>query len=292
MHLDRLIALTSPKASETINVLPDVTVYRREAVSGLEAVIYEPLICLILQGSKTTAIGDTQITLRAGDALLVSHALPVVSRITQASPQSPYIALIINLRLAEVRQLYAQLAEAGPVPQTATQPLSCAPADPEWLEPLIRYIELNANPRDAEVLGPSVLREIHYRLLLSPIGQTLRGLLHIDSHASRIGDAIRQMRADFRQPLVVSQLAKTAAMSGSSFHKHFKSVTGVTPIQYQKDLRLIEARGLLVDAGASVSAVAYAVGYASPTHFSRDYRRKFGVAPSRDAHYASSSASQ
>ena len=284
MHLDRLIALTTPKASESINLLPDLTVYQRDAISGLEAAIYEPLICLILQGSKTTAIGDTQVTLRAGDALLVRHDLPVVSRITQASAQSPYVALILNLRLTEVRQLYAQLAEADPTPQTATRPLSCAPADPEWLDPLIRYFELGANPRDAKVLGPSVLREIHYRLLLSPIGQALRGLLHADSHASRIGDAIGQMRADFRQPLVVSQLGRTAAMSASSFHKHFKSVTGVTPIQYQKDLRLIEARGLLVDAGASVSAVAYAVGYVSPTHFSRDYRRKFGVAPSRDTH--------
>jgi len=138
-------------------------------------------------------------------------------------------------------------------------------------------------PLDAKVLGPSILREIHYRLLLSPIGKMMRNLLVADSQASRVAKAIEKVRAEFRSRLSVPDQAKTAGMSASSFHEHFKSVTGTTPLQYQKDLRLIEARALLVDRNHTVSAAAYAVGYESPTHFSRDYSRKFGLPPSRDA---------
>jgi transcriptional regulator GlxA family with amidase domain len=138
------------------------------------------------------------------------------------------------------------------------------------------------NPMDAQVLGPSILREIHYRLLLSPTGGMLRRLLVADSHASRIAKAIHVLRNGFRSQLSVSHLAYQAGMSPSSFHVHFKSVTGTTPLQYQKDLRLIEARASLVERGQSVSEAAYAVGYESPTHFSRDYSKKFGVPPSRD----------
>ena len=164
------------------------------------------------------------------------------------------------------------------VPERAVGPI-----DPAWLDPLERYLALMNRPLDARVLGPSLLREIHYRLLSSPIGGMLRNLLAVDSHASRIAKAIVQMRKGFRSPLAVADLARTAGMSASSFHDHFRSVTGTTPLQYVKELRLIEARRLLSDESCSVSAAAYCVGYESPTHFSRDYSRKFGCPPSQDA---------
>lgn len=285
MHLDRLMEVSARflgKDADNIKILPKITLYRRDEVSKLEAVIYEPLVCLILQGSKRTSIGNQHETLQSGDALLVSQDLPVVSAITKATVQEPYIALILSLDLNELRSLSAQVGRV-PAPHGQATPLSCAPADPAWLAPLTRYLEMSQNPRDAMVLGPSVLREIHYRLLLSPIGQALRPLLVAESHASRIGQAIAKLRDEFRVSVAVSDLATVAGMSVSSFHKHFKSVTGVTPVQYQKDLRLIEARALLVERAATVGEAAYGVGYESPTHFSRDYRRKFGVAPSRDA---------
>ena len=265
--------------------LPNLTIYSRYAPSQIEASIYEPVICLILQGSKTTAIGDQQVTLHPGDALLVSHHLPVVSRITEASADCPYMALILSLDLAIVRSLYEQVAKAAEVKQES-KPLTAAPADPAWLDPLTRYLKLMNNAMDAKVLGPAILREIHYRLLTSPIGQTLRRQLAFDSHASRIARAIGKLRSDFRAPLSVQALAESAGMSPSSFHAHFKSVTGTTPLQYQKDLRLIEARSLLVEQDQSVSQAAFAVGYESPTHFSRDYSRKFGLAPSKDVRSA------
>ncbi|MEZ5713918.1 MAG: AraC family transcriptional regulator [Paracoccaceae bacterium] len=282
MDLSHLTALCFRMSAETGPNLPGLTVYRRDAPSAIEALLYEPVICLILQGSKVTSSGDQSVALFPGDALLVSHDLPVTSRITRASRQEPYLALILSLDPVLVRGLYDQLAEA-PLPDAPARPLSAGPADPAWLDPLARYLALAANPLDARVLGPATLREIHYRLLLSPLGRMLRNLATADSHASRVARAIHQLRRDYRSRLSVEDLARTAGMSASSFHEHFKSVTGTTPLQYLKELRLIEARSLLTDQRQSVAQAAFAVGYESPTHFSRDYSRKFGLPPSRDS---------
>jgi AraC-like DNA-binding protein len=287
MDLSRLTELAVRYSSETepnFQSLPGLSIFRRDAESDIEAFIYEPVVCLILQGSKVSSIGDQFVELRPGDALLVSHDLPVVSRITRASVEEPYLAVILSLDLGLVRSLYEQVADAPApgVPEASARSLSAGPADPAWLEPLVRYFELIDSPLDAKVLGPSIRREIHYRLLLSPLGGMLRNLLVADSHASRVAKAIQKVRAEFRAPLSVPDLAKAAGMSASSFHQHFKSVTGTTPLQYQKDLRLIEAKTLLADRHHTVSEAAYAVGYESPTHFSRDYSRKFGLPPSRD----------
>ena len=290
--LSRLIVLYHQHSAENIEIfeaLPRLSVLRREARSDIEAMVYEPVMCLILQGSKVTSIGDQTVELLPGDALLVSHDLPVVSRITRASRQEPYLALILSLDLGLARSLYDQVADA-PALDAPARSLAASPAGKSLLEPLVRYFELMDNPMDARVLGPSILREIHYRLLLSPAGRMLRHLLVADSHASRISKAIRKVRAEFRSALSVPDLARTAGMSASSFHEHFKSVTGTTPLQYQKDLRLIEAKTLLLSRNHTVSEAAYAVGYESPTHFSRDYSRKFGLPPSRDGLPALSAA--
>jgi AraC-like DNA-binding protein len=261
--------------------LPNLFVMRKEEVSALEAVIYNPVICLILQGAKETTIGRQSVKLRAGDALLVSHDLPVVSKITLASPGVPYLALILSIDLGVIRSLYEQVGETV-VEVPNARSLSAGPADPSWVEPLGRYLSLADKPLEAKVLGPAILREVHFRLLMSPIGGMLRNLLSLYSHASRVGKAILKIRADFRGPLAVANLAKTAGMSQSSFHEHFKSVTGTTPLQFQKDLRMIAARELLQSGQNTVSAVGFELGYESPTHFSRDYTRKFGLAPSKD----------
>jgi AraC-like DNA-binding protein len=267
--------------SKPDTTLPNLFVMREEDVSALEAVVYNPVICLILQGAKETTIGRQSVKLQAGDALLVSHDLPVVSKITLASPDIPYLALILSIDLGVIRSLYEQVGEiVVEVPNARS--LSAGPADPLWLEPLGRYLSLADKPLEAKVLGPAILREVHFRLLMSPIGGMLRNLLSVDSHASRVGKAILMIRANFREPIAVANLAKTAGMSPSSFHEHFKSVTGTTPLQFQKDLRMIAARELLQSGQNTVSAVGFELGYESPTHFSRDYTRKFGLAPSKD----------
>src|SRR5690606_6765001 len=190
-----------------------------------------------------------------------------------------YLAVILALDLGLVRSLYDLVADAPATSAPDARSLSTGPADPAWLAPLVRYLELMDDPLDAKVLGPSIRREIHYRLLLSPIGKMLRNLLVADSHASRVAKAIHKVRAEYRSPLCVSELAKTAEMSASSFHQHCKSVTGTPPLEYQKDLRMIEARALLTDRTHTVSGAAYSVGYGSPTHFSRGYSRKCGLPP-------------
>lgn len=264
--------------------LPGLTVFRRDRTSAIEAFLYEPVVCLVLQGGKVTSIGEQSVAIGPGDALVVSHDLPVVSRITEACPAAPYLAVILSIDLALVRDLHADIVAARqPEPAGPGRALAAGPAEAAWVEPLARYLALAEAPLDAAVLGPAVRREIHYRLLRAPIGAMLRRLPVADSHASRVARAIRRLRAEFRTPIGVAELARTAGMGASAFHAHFKAVTGTTPLRYQKDLRLIEARSLLVDRRHTVAEAAWAVGYESPTHFSRDYSRKFGVAPSREA---------
>lgn len=267
---------------KTMPSLPNLFVLRKEEISAIEAVVYNPVICLILQGAKETAIGAQSVELQAGDALLVSHDLPVVSQITEATPETPYLALILSLDLAMVRSLYEQVGDVV-IENAGARSLSAGLADSSWVEPLGRYLALADSPLDARVLGPAILREIHFRLLMSPIGSMLRNLLSVNSHASRIGKAIIKIRADLKKPLAVQKLAETAGMSQSSFHAHFKLVTGTTPLQYQKDLRMIAARELIQSGQVSVASSGFEVGYESPTHFSRDYTRKFGVPPSKDS---------
>ncbi len=258
--------------------LPSLHVLRKDKTSAFDAVVYKPVICLILRGRKETHVGTQSAFVGRGDALLVSHDLPVVSKITEASPQEPYLALILSLDIGIVRSLYEQVGDAVP-DGTGARSLAASVADPAWLAPLERYLTLMDKPLEAQVLGPLILKEIHFHILMSPVGGMLRNLLSVDSHASRIAKAILQIRARFREPLVIADLATLAGMSQSSFHEHFKSVTGTSPLQYQKDLRMIEARNLLASGARSVSVAGFEVGYESPTHFSRDYSRKFGCSP-------------
>ncbi len=265
----------------TGNALPNLTVLQTTEVSEFDAVVYKPVVCLVLQGAKVTTIGDQSVTLRAGSALIVSHDLPVETKIVSASEAEPYLALIVSLELGVLRSLYEQIGSVSDE-LTSLRSLSSGPAAPAVIETIGRYLALMTSSLEAEVLGPSILREIHFRLLMSPIGGMLRSLLSIDSHASRVARAIVQIRRDFRKSLSIPDLAQLAGMSQSSFHGHFKQVTGTTPLQYQKDLRMIAARDLLRTGRHSVASAGFDVGYESPTHFSRDYQRKFGTAPSKE----------
>ncbi len=283
--LDDLEALTDTIYFDDIGKndgpLPNLYIFRRDKTSTFEGIVYRPTMCLILRGSKEIHRGSDIVTLRRGDAFLVSHDLPVVSKITEASRDAPYLALIFALDLTIIRSLYEQVGDLA-WEHGNSGSLTKGSIAPELMEPLSRYLRLHDKPRDAAVLGPLIVREIHYQLLMSPIGGMLRNLLVIDSHASRVAKAILQIREHFREPLIVADIAKIAGMSTSSFHEHFKSVTGTTPLQYQKDLRMIEARELLLAGGRSVSVTSIEVGYESPTHFSRDYARKFGCSPRND----------
>lgn len=249
--------------------------------TGFEATLYEPLVCLIVQGSKVTTAGDQTVTLSAGSSVIVSHDLPVVSRIDRASRAEPYLALVIRLDLAVLRSLYADLGDHGPSIDPE-ESLKVAHLDARTMALVGRYVDLIDDPLDPRILAPLVRKELHYRLLVSSSGAMLRSLVRQDSHASRIANAIGSLRDGFRGPLDIGALARSAGMSTSSFHKHFRGVTRTTPLQYQKDLRLAEARALLRGGRHSVSTAAFDVGYESPSQFSREYSRRFGVPPQSD----------
>lgn len=271
-----LFPASEPAGHQAVQPLPGMTLYRQPVRTQFEAAIYQPVVCLILQGRKETAFGGKTYRMSAGECLLVSHDLPVLARITVA----PYLALLLDVEVETLRSLYD---EVGPTTApTNASALEVQKADEALFDALRRYVALTASPTDAKVLGPMLRRELHYRLLMAPFGGMLRSLLRHDSYASAVARAIAHIRGNFREPIAVPALAKGVGMSTSAFHKHFKAVTSSSPLQYQKDLRLLDARRRLVTGAATVTGAAYEVGYESPTQFSREYARKFGVPPSRD----------
>jgi AraC-like DNA-binding protein len=261
---------------QAVQPLPGLSLLEEDAPSTFEAYLYEPVLCLILQGRKQVTLGQQTLSFGQGECLLVSHDVPVSSRITKA----PYLALVFEVELSTIRKLYDEVVDL-PLDGETTHAAETHRADPALLDALHRYLALADSPMDATVLGPLIVKEIHYRLLTAPFGGMLRNLIRHDSNASAIARAIGLIRRDIRAPLAISELARQVGMSTSSFHGHFKTITSTTPLQYQKELRLLEARHLL-SRGASVTATAYEVGYESPSQFSREYARKFGVPPSED----------
>jgi AraC-like DNA-binding protein len=250
---------------------------RHPVRTAFEAILYEPVLCLILKGRKKTTFGERTYDVGAGECLLVSHDLPVVSRVTEA----PYLALGLDVELDVLRSLYDELGEAtleGKEPRALEVHRATAPL----LDALGRYLALAESSTDARVLGPMIAKEIHYRLLTAPFGGMLRRLIRYDSHASAVTRAIAHIRENFRAPIVVAELAQEVGMSVASFHRQFKAVTASSPLQYQKNLRLLEARRLLKSGAVSVTTAAYEVGYESPNQFSREYARRFGRPPKED----------
>ncbi|MBY5977929.1 AraC family transcriptional regulator [Phaeobacter italicus] len=247
-----------------------------------DANVYRPLLCAVLQGAKEVGTSTRTLTVRAGQSLIVSNALPVVSRITEATPDHPYVALVFPLDLDVLRAL------APGVPQSSanhgSDPFSICltPTDDDLQAALLRYFCQCKTEEERHMLAPITAREIHARLLIGQHGGTLQKLLWHENTASRIFVATSEIRSDLGKPLVVRELAARVGMSSSAFFEQFKAVTGNSPLQYQKDLRLLHARNELQTTGAKVSEIAYGVGYQSPAQFSREYARKFGCSPRQD----------
>lgn len=251
------------------------TIETTECAAGF----YEPVMCLVLQGAKEAYIGDRVVRYGAGDTLIVSHAVPVEAAIKQASASQPYAALALQLDMALARSLYDEIGEVGDTESTL-HTMEADVSEAALVDAVTRLFRLAQDPVEARALGPLVLKEIHFRLLRARHGGMLRQLLRHESAASRVSKAIAFIRQNYKTNLPVADLAAEAGMSLSAFHEHFKTVTSTTPLQYQKELRLHEARRLLVSGHISVAAVAYDVGYESPTQFSREFSRKFGLSPS------------
>lgn len=278
----RLIKRLAHSSDETYRyITPGLGLARQVAPSMLECAIYEPLVCLILQGQKLTIVGDETVLVSAGECIVVSHAMPVTARVVEASPETPYLGLVARIDVSELRSLHAAI-DHMPSEAPSTRAFRVSTASPALLSVFERWADLGNTPDDAAVLAPLIRRELHYRLLTATGGHVLRMLLRSDSHASNISRAIRLLREDYRRRVEMTELAQAVGMSASSFYTHFKAVTQTTPLQYQKDLRLTEARRLVLGGAHSVSSAAHAVGYESASQFSREYSRKFGGPPRAD----------
>jgi AraC-like DNA-binding protein len=257
---------------------------RVSAPSDLVGVLYEPSLCLVAQGAKEVLLADETYRLDPAQSLLVSVDLPVAARVVEASPNRPYLAVRIALDPAVVGELLAELQGLTPSgsPCPSERGIAVTPVEPSLLDAVARLVALLDSPRDLVPLAPLVLREITYRLLTGPQGARLRQIASAGAPAQRIARAIRWLKDHFADPLRIEVLAKHVRMSSSAFHLHFKSVTAMSPLQYQKRLRLQEARRLMLGEGLDAAEAAFRVGYESPSQFSREYRRMFGAPPRQD----------
>lgn len=260
--------------------MPHVSLIRADSPSTPTPAVYEASLCLIAQGSKRVSIGNHSVLYDAAHYLLVSVDLPLVGHVIEASPERPYLCCKIDLDPAMVVDL--MVTEGGAVPRTDLPMLGVYPCDPDLIDAACRLVGLLDRPETIRILAPLIEREILYRLLTGPHGPMLRHIATAGSHLNQVSRAIAAIRRRFDAPIRIDEVAAEAGMSPSSLHAHFKAVTHLTPLEYQKQLRLQEARRLMLAGGVSASTAGFAVGYESPSQFSREYRRLFGAPPRTD----------
>ncbi|WP_173867322.1 MULTISPECIES: AraC family transcriptional regulator [Pseudomonas fluorescens group] len=262
--------------------IPRVAMVQGEVPEHLLAAVYDPMINLILQGSKSMTVGDRTLRYDPATYFVMSIELPAVGRVHPSATGAPYLAVSLTLDPTILATLLADLPK--PAERVGQENgFSVAAVTPELMDAWVRMLRLMERPQDINALAPAYEREILYRVLQGPQGWMLREIAAPDTAMARVSLAIQWIRRDFAEPIRVDDLAEKAAMSVSAFHRHFKAVTNLSPLQYQKRVRLLQARTLLVSSAMSVTTAAFEVGYESPTQFSRDYARVFGLPPARDA---------
>ena len=239
-------------------------------------------LCIVAQGAKTVIVGDEVYEYDASRMIVFSVALPVAAQVTRASHSEPYLSLRLDLDPHKIAELVLKVYPHGLPPAQERSAVYLTPVDASIIDAATRLMECLAQPRDAELLAPLVTDEILIRLLRSPIGVRVAQMGFAESSVDRVAKAISWLRANFSQPMKVEDLAGLVNMSVSSFHEHFKSVTSMSPLHYQKVLRLQEARRLMLSTIMDAGTASQRVGYLSPSQFSREYSRFFGSAPTRD----------
>ncbi len=244
--------------------------------------VYQPSLCVVLQGAKVSRVGHRTYRYDAGKCLIASLDVPVRAEIITATKAHPYAAMIVNIDPAVVAELLLEHPPTGPAADIIPEALAVHPLSGELIDPLERLLGLAKHPRDIPVLAPMIQREIIWKLLNGPQSGLLRQVGLADSRVTRIGKSIAWVRENFTEALSVPYLATLAGMSPATFHRQFKAATAMTPVQFQKSLRLQEARRMLLSEGVDVAQVGFTIGYESPSQFSREYRRMFGAPPGRD----------
>lgn len=260
--------------------MPSLSLNRYSGRTPPYEIMCEPCICLVAQGAKRVVLGDREYRFDAARYLLVSAHVPATAQVTRATVETPYLSLTLLLDPVEVGEFVAQLGPHGLHP--AARAVDVSPLDPALLDSVVRLAALLERPQDLQALAPLLRKEITYRLLVGPQGHRLRQMVVGPGPGQRVTRAVTWLKTHFPEPLRIDALAKLAGMSPSALHRHFKAVTAMSPLQYQKRLRLQEARRLMLGDSLDAAEASFKVGYDSPSQFSREYRRLFGAPPRKD----------
>ena len=280
--LGKSIARWTDKGDQSETAIPGLSLHQRETTTEPISILYEPRLCLIAQGAKRVLLGDETYIYDEQHFLITTVDLPTFVQIIKASKDKPYLGLVFRLDLQEMAQLMVDSHLPSPRPQESKRGMSTGEVTLPLLNAFQRLIDLLDEPSDIPMLAPIICREIFYRLLVGDQGARLRRMLSGGSQSHQIARAIDWLKENFTQPLRIDDLAAKVNMSTSTFHHHFRELTARSPLQYQKWLRLNEARRLMLTKFQDAASAAFEVGYESPSQFSREYSRLFGVPPLRD----------
>jgi AraC-like DNA-binding protein len=265
----------------TVDPLPGLRLRRASATTELGPGVAYPSFCVIAQGSKEILLGDRRYRYDPAHYLIATIEVPIASRIVEASKERPYLSLILALDPAVAGSVLVEAGHLAPRSASAVTAIDVSSLDVGLLDAALRLVRLLDAPTDARFLAPLVTREIVYRLLLGEQGSRLGHLAALGGSAHAIAEAVGRLRNGFDRPLRIADLARELGMSVSGFHHHFKAVTGMSPLRFQKQLRLQEARRLLIGEQLDAASAGYRVGYDDASHFNREYKRLFGAPPLR-----------
>lgn len=263
-------------------VVPGLTLHRYSAPTEPTIGLYEPSVCVIAQGAKKVMLGDECFEYDATHALLTSIDVPVMSQVIQASQAKPYLSLMLSLDIRSILHLLADTEFPRQKREGSARAMSITPFSSSLYDAILRLVRLLDEPDHIPVLAPLLQQEIAFRLLIGPLGPRLRQILAVGCQGHQIAKAILWLKQNFSSPLHVKELAAKVNMSPSTFYHHFRTITGMSPLQFQKQLRLQEARRLMLHELADAGSAALQVGYESASQFSREYSRIFGAPPLRD----------
>ncbi len=262
--------------------IPGLTLLRSAHENRTNFHTCKPALCIVAQGAKWTMFGETRFDYRAGSAMVVNVELPAFSTIVEASPSEPYLGMIVEFDLALMREVMDSLDTLPEMAGEVERSVFVTDFDGPLADCALRLLRLLETPRAIPVLYPAIMREICYWLLTGPHGADIISMTVGKGHTKNVLSAIHFLRDRFAEPVRVEKLASIARMSPSAFHRQFKAITSMTPLQYQKQLRLLEARRVMLADESNVGTTATQVGYESETQFSREYSRMFGMPPRRD----------
>lgn len=262
--------------------IPGLSLFRREEQSEPISGMYEPSICLAVQGAKRVILGDDSFVYDSHRYLITSVDLPTIVQILEASPEKPYLGIRLKFDLKEISQLMVDSNLPQPRQQQSSRGMATGEMTQQIVNAFVRLIDLLDDEKDIPILAPVIQREIIYRLLVGDQGERLRQIATAGSQSQHIAKAIGWLKSNYRQAVSMDDLATLANMSVSTFHHHFRSLTALSPLQFQKQLRLQEARRLMLAERLDAANAAFQVGYESPSQFSREYNRLFGAPPLRD----------